>query len=50
MSTHPAFGKNKVAVITGAADGIGLAAAQAFTQLGMRVCIADIDSEKLEQA
>jgi NAD(P)-dependent dehydrogenase (short-subunit alcohol dehydrogenase family) len=50
MSIHPAFGENQVAVITGAADGIGLAAAQAFTQLGMRVCIADIDSAKLEQA
>ena len=50
MSIHPAFGENQVAVITGAADGIGLAAAQAFTQLGMRVCIADVDSAKLEQA
>ena len=50
MATHPAFNDDKVAVITGAADGIGLAAAQAFRERGMRVCIADNDEEQLEQA
>ncbi|MEP1472250.1 MAG: SDR family NAD(P)-dependent oxidoreductase [Halieaceae bacterium] len=50
MSHHPAFDKNSVAVITGAGDGIGLAAAQAFADRGMRICIADIDSEKLTEA
>jgi len=50
MSTHPAFDKGNVAVITGSADGIGLAAAQQFHQIGMRVCMADIDAEKLDAA
>jgi NAD(P)-dependent dehydrogenase (short-subunit alcohol dehydrogenase family) len=50
MNTHPAFGKGNVAVITGAADGIGLAAAQMFYAMGMRVCMADIDAEKLSAA
>ncbi len=39
-----------VAVITGAADGIGLAAAEKFHALGMRVCLADINDEKLAAA
>jgi len=50
MSAHPAFASGNVAVITGAADGIGLAAAKKFTSLGMRVCMADVDADKLEQA
>src|SRR5258708_774620 len=32
---------NNVAVITGGASGIGLAAAMGFARLGMKVCIAD---------
>ena len=39
-----------VAVITGGADGIGLAAAKHFLAQGWRVCIADINEEQLEQA
>jgi hypothetical protein len=39
-----------VAVITGGASGIGLAAAERFAALGMRVCIADVDSVRLTQA
>ena len=47
---HPAFIPGNVAVITGAADGIGLAAATKCHALGMRVCLADIDPSKLENA
>jgi NAD(P)-dependent dehydrogenase (short-subunit alcohol dehydrogenase family) len=36
----------KVAVITGAADGIGEASARLFVREGARVVIADIDDEK----
>lgn len=37
--------ENKVAVITGAGRGIGLAGAQAFAQEGAKVVIAEIDEE-----
>jgi NAD(P)-dependent dehydrogenase (short-subunit alcohol dehydrogenase family) len=40
---HPAIAKGNVAVITGGASGIGLAAAMAFARAGMKVCIADVD-------
>ena len=39
---HPAMSPNNVAVITGGASGIGLAAAMRFAHLGMKVCIADL--------
>jgi NAD(P)-dependent dehydrogenase (short-subunit alcohol dehydrogenase family) len=41
---------NNVAVITGGASGIGLAAAMRFAQLGMKVCVADIGADRLEEA
>ncbi|MEM1111689.1 MAG: SDR family oxidoreductase [Pseudomonadota bacterium] len=41
---------NSVAVITGGADGIGLAAARHFSRQGMRVCIVDIDEGALASA
>ena len=47
---HPAFKAGNVAVITGAADGIGLATAQRCHALGMRICLADLDPEKLARA
>ena len=51
MSTlHPAIGPGKVAVVTGAAGGIGLAAARRFAELGMRVCLADRDEGQLAAA
>ncbi len=50
METHPALVEGNTAVITGAADGIGLAAAQHFLSLGMRVCIADVDKARLSDA
>lgn len=40
----------KVAVITGAAGGIGLGMAQAFGEVGMKVVIADVDAQRLETA
>jgi NAD(P)-dependent dehydrogenase (short-subunit alcohol dehydrogenase family) len=39
-----------VAVITGGASGIGLAAAMRFARLGLKVCIADVGADKLSQA
>jgi NAD(P)-dependent dehydrogenase (short-subunit alcohol dehydrogenase family) len=47
---HPAMSPNNVAVITGGAAGIGLAAAMRFAGLGMKVCIADLDSNRLTEA
>src|ERR1700712_4099574 len=47
---HPAMSPHHVAVITGGASGIGLAAATRFAELGMRVCIADIGAERLTEA
>jgi NAD(P)-dependent dehydrogenase (short-subunit alcohol dehydrogenase family) len=39
-----------VAVITGGASGIGLAAAMRFARLGLKVCIADVGADRLSQA
>jgi NAD(P)-dependent dehydrogenase (short-subunit alcohol dehydrogenase family) len=50
MSQHPALAEGRVAVITGAASGIGLAAATRFAAMGLRVCLADIGAGALEQA
>ncbi|MFJ3487788.1 SDR family NAD(P)-dependent oxidoreductase [Pseudomonas sp. NPDC090202] len=47
---HPVLQPGAVAVITGGASGIGLAAAKRFAALGMRVCIADLGAQKLLQA
>lgn len=47
---HPVITKDNVAVITGGASGIGLAAATAFARAGMKVCIADIDEGRLAEA
>ena len=41
---------NNVAVITGGASGIGLAAAMQFAGLGMKVCIADLGTNRLAEA
>ena len=48
--SHPALVPNAVAVITGGASGIGLAAASHFAKLGLKVCIADHDAAKLSRA
>ncbi len=47
---HPAIAKDNVAVITGGASGIGLAAAMRFAAHGMKVCIADIGTDRLKEA
>lgn len=48
--SHPAIQPGHVAVITGGAAGIGLAAAQAFLRAGLKVCIADIGADRLAEA
>ena len=50
MAQHPALTEGRVAVITGAASGIGLAAAKRFAATGLRVCLADLGGGALEQA
>ncbi|AJA60403.1 MULTISPECIES: SDR family NAD(P)-dependent oxidoreductase [Bradyrhizobium] len=47
---HSAIVKDNVAVITGGASGIGLAAALAFARVGLKVCIADVDQARLAEA
>ncbi|MCH2173700.1 SDR family NAD(P)-dependent oxidoreductase [Myxococcota bacterium] len=42
--------EGKVAVITGAASGIGRAMARTFGKAGMRVAMADVEPEALEEA
>ena len=48
--THPALTEGAVAVVTGGASGIGLAAALKFARLGKKVCIADLGEDRLAQA
>ena len=42
--------EGRVAVVTGAAGGIGLGMAQAFAEAGMKVVLADVDAARLEDA
>jgi NAD(P)-dependent dehydrogenase (short-subunit alcohol dehydrogenase family) len=48
LPNHPALTANRVAVVTGAASGIGLAASAKFAALGMKVCMADLGGDVLE--
>ncbi|TPP07115.1 SDR family NAD(P)-dependent oxidoreductase [Rhizobium glycinendophyticum] len=47
---HPALVKGHVAVITGAASGIGLAAAKAFARMGPCVVLVDLEGDRLASA
>jgi len=42
--------KNKVALITGAASGLGLATARAFAKAGAAVALADVDEKAVKKA
>jgi NAD(P)-dependent dehydrogenase (short-subunit alcohol dehydrogenase family) len=42
--------KGRVAVITGGASGIGYAMADRFAREGMRIVLADIQADALEEA
>ena len=48
--SHPAIQPGYVAVITGAASGIGLAAAHRFGAAGMKVVLADLPGGALGEA
>jgi NAD(P)-dependent dehydrogenase (short-subunit alcohol dehydrogenase family) len=47
---HAALRSGQEAVVTGAASGIGLAAARRLTGMGLKVCLADRDQGGLERA
>ena len=48
--THPAIKPGNVAVITGGASGIGLAAAKRCAERGMNIVLADLNADALAQA
>ncbi|MBL8666386.1 MAG: SDR family NAD(P)-dependent oxidoreductase, partial [Rhodospirillales bacterium] len=48
--SHPALIPGATAVVTGGASGIGLAAAKRFAALGLRICIADLGTDRLGAA
>ena len=50
MTGHPALQAGKTAVITGAADGVGLATARRLAAMGMNVVMADLEGARLDQA
>jgi len=50
MTQHPAFAPGRVAVITGAASGIGLAAAKRCAGFGMKLVLADLGGAMLDKA
>jgi len=48
--SHPVLNPQSVAIVTGGAAGIGLAAAKAFARAGLSVAIADLGADRLEKA
>lgn len=48
--THPAIKPGRTAVITGAASGIGFAAAQTMAAKGMALALVDLPGERLDKA
>jgi NAD(P)-dependent dehydrogenase (short-subunit alcohol dehydrogenase family) len=48
--THSAIAEGNVAVITGGASGIGLAAARRFGGAGMQVVLLDLPGTALDEA
>lgn len=48
--THPVLAPGRVAVITGAASGIGLATCKRLASMGMRICMVDNDENELASA
>lgn len=47
---HPALVKGHVAAITGAASGIGLAAAKVFARMGLCIVLVDLEGDRLASA
>ncbi len=50
MAHHPALKHGNIAVVTGAALGIGRSLSQRLASLGLKVCMFDIDQGRLDAA
>jgi NAD(P)-dependent dehydrogenase (short-subunit alcohol dehydrogenase family) len=50
MPSHPALTPGRAAVVTGGASGIGLAVARRVAGMGLKVCLADVQTERLKSA